>query len=376
MGTAIDPCALAAFLDDLYTAAAEGSGWDSVGERLAVLLGGRTSAMILTLADHPPALLGTSGIPEHGGRQYNDYFHRIDPWVTLAQVQPKFRAIVGSEVMGEREFRHTEYCTDFASRFGLHHLLGALVPLGAHPANALALTVHRPADGDPFEVEDGYQLNQLLPHLQRAGQLYLRVRQLEQRAHTGFAALEALPYGVIVASRSGEICFANAIANRLARDGQGLILGKRGVGLQASDPEESQTLRQRVREAADGGSGGALRITRRINDTTLAVLVLPLPPPYRELSGEIGLALVIVKNLADDKPPAASWPKMLWGLTEAEAQVALALFAGDDVEEIAQQRQVSVATVRTQIRQILMKTGASNLRGLIRQLAQLAGLAK
>ncbi|MGZ8250059.1 LuxR C-terminal-related transcriptional regulator [Methylomagnum sp.] len=54
----------------------------------------------------------------------------------------------------------------------------------------------------------------------------------------------------------------------------------------------------------------------------------------------------------------------------------MAIFAGHDAEEIAVQRGVSITTVRTQIRQILAKTGASNLRDLARRLAGLPGTSK
>ena len=52
--------------------------------------------------------------------------------------------------------------------------------------------------------------------------------------------------------------------------------------------------------------------------------------------------------------------------------MALALVAGRSAEEIAAERRVSVPTVRTQIRQILAKTGALHLRDLVRLLAGLA----
>ena len=63
--------------------------------------------------------------------------------------------------------------------------------------------------------------------------------------------------------------------------------------------------------------------------------------------------------------------QQLFALTAAEAGVALALAAGRSAEEIAGERAVSLPTVRTQIRQILEKTGALHLRELVRLLAAL-----
>ncbi|MGZ8243825.1 helix-turn-helix transcriptional regulator [Methylomagnum sp.] len=373
----MDQESVEAFLEGLYAAAIETDGWARVGERLAELIEGRTSGLILMLAGQAATLLSTSGFPEGAERLYSEYFHQVDPWQKLATDQPKFRPIIGAEVVPEREFRRSEYYADFASRIGLGHMLGAIVPLGPSETDALAITVHRPYDAQPFGEKESRRLTQLLPHIQRAGQLYLRVRDLEFRAQTGFAALEALPYGVVVASRTGEVLFANAAAERLARHGGGLVLGKRGCGLGAANPREARTLRGLVHDAAGGGAGGTLRLTRFSDGAAFAVLVSPLRLPYRDaMLRQVEAALVIVKDLAEEEPPAVSCLKTLWGLTEAEARVALALFAGRDAEEIAVQRGVSITTVRTQIRQILAKTGASNLRDLARRLAGLPGTSK
>jgi DNA-binding CsgD family transcriptional regulator len=83
------------------------------------------------------------------------------------------------------------------------------------------------------------------------------------------------------------------------------------------------------------------------------------------------LALVLITDPADGPVLTASALHQLFGLTSAEASVALALAAGRSAEEIAAERAVSLPTVRTQIRQILAKTGALHVRDLVRLLAGL-----
>jgi hypothetical protein len=71
-------------------------------------------------------------------------------------------------------------------------------------------------------------------------------------------------------------------------------------------------LRQLVHDAADGGAGGAMRLTRHSNGAAFSVLVSPLPPPYRDPTLRLlGTALVIIKDLADEKPPAVSCLKVI-----------------------------------------------------------------
>jgi DNA-binding NarL/FixJ family response regulator len=64
----------------------------------------------------------------------------------------------------------------------------------------------------------------------------------------------------------------------------------------------------------------------------------------------------------------------LFGLTRAEAEVARALSGGATKRAVAAARGLREATVRTQVRAVLDKTGAANLRDLERLLAGLRGM--
>ena len=64
----------------------------------------------------------------------------------------------------------------------------------------------------------------------------------------------------------------------------------------------------------------------------------------------------------------------LFGLTRAEAEVAQALTGGTSTVAVAARRGLSEATVRSQVRAVLDKTGAANLRDLERLLTSLQGM--
>ena len=92
-----------------------------------------------------------------------------------------------------------------------------------------------------------------------------------------------------------------------------------------------------------------LRVTRRTKPP-LAVLVAPLPTrlaPATALAP--ALALVLSTGPADGPVLAEPALQQLFGLTMAEAGVALALAAGRSAEEIAGARGVGLPTVRTEV---------------------------
>jgi DNA-binding CsgD family transcriptional regulator len=65
----------------------------------------------------------------------------------------------------------------------------------------------------------------------------------------------------------------------------------------------------------------------------------------------------------------------LFGLTPAEAQLAVALLAGKRLARIAAERGVQLPTVRNQLRAVLAKTGTGRQAELVRLLASLPALA-
>ncbi|HVB84289.1 MAG TPA: LuxR C-terminal-related transcriptional regulator, partial [Rhodanobacteraceae bacterium] len=79
-------------------------------------------------------------------------------------------------------------------------------------------------------------------------------------------------------------------------------------------------------------------------------------------------AMVVIKKLQPRRKDGA-FLRAQYGLTPAEADVAVAFIAGATLERLAQSRKTALSTVRTQIRAITAKLGASNLQDLIRKAA-------
>jgi DNA-binding NarL/FixJ family response regulator len=109
----------------------------------------------------------------------------------------------------------------------------------------------------------------------------------------------------------------------------------------------------------------------------LAALVTPLPRRMLGKAGELagrvaGQALILLRELsASQEPPKAELLRNLFGFTPAEAEVARALVGGATRSMVAVKRGTQVSTVRTQVRSVLEKTGATNLRDLQRLLSRL-----
>lgn len=62
----------------------------------------------------------------------------------------------------------------------------------------------------------------------------------------------------------------------------------------------------------------------------------------------------------------------MFGLTRAEAEIAIALHAGQEPDEIARRRAVALETVRGQVKSLLSKSGARNQKRLVALLSRIA----
>lgn len=83
-------------------------------------------------------------------------------------------------------------------------------------------------------------------------------------------------------------------------------------------------------------------------------------------------AILLEPLVGDWNSEAASLLARGFGLTGAEVEIAAALTEGNTPAEIAEQRDVALSTVRSQIKALLAKTGAASQTDLVRLLASLS----
>ncbi|MFH5926468.1 hypothetical protein [Roseomonas xinghualingensis] len=377
-----------------YDAATGSTSWHEVGLSLKACFGAATAS--LWLGDPGSGqieMLYAENLPQEATQAYIAHFHTKDPWtngalLTAKQAPDKIQpALLGHQILPYEAYRRSEFYADFARDIGLYHLVGTVLPVG--DAGFLPLGLHRPEGSPPFTEMDRAALDNLLPHLHRALRLRHRLRQANLGEAAGIATLEALPLAAIVVDRDLRVVFANAAAEALNRNGSGLRLLRTApppspVLIRAAQAAEATALSNLLRAVALAQSaGGSLRITPESeaaspSSPSLAVLVTHLParlapaPVSDGRRAVPGHALVIAREIGSIRRPAPALLADLFGLSLAEASVAAALAGGTSAESVAEERKVEVSTIRGQIRTILGKTGAANLRDLERILATLA----
>lgn len=228
----------------------------------------------------------------------------------------------------------------------------------------------------PATEAERAEMAQLTLHLRRAVRLRARLAIAEAMQAASSAALQASDTGVILVTAGGRIVYADAAAQRLA-ESVGLQLEPRRGALQALDPSATQYLHGLVHDAAAGGGGGDM-LMRATDGSAVALAVCSLAngalgageldeaadQGTAQTPGQIsGQALVTLRRLAQ-VPASAKRVAALFGLTRAEADVAVAVAAGQQVAAVAAGRGVSASTVQAQVRSALGKAGVPGVQEL------------
>ena len=371
----------------IYQAGAGDGSWLDVGQRVCRLMDAERALLNLGGPSGPRNLLMP---PDGSEAAYAAHFHAADPYAAkarydfaTARVHHLGNAKLGAELVAETDFLHSEFYFDFARLHGRRHVIGGMAGI----LEATPVLVFRGDDAGAFDETHVRLLKALMPHVQRAIELRARLGRDGEAVALSRAALDALPVGVSVVDGELKIRFINDLARRyLAGPDAGLFSLRSGphagsgVYLAAMAREEAGLLRRLVASATSGGTGGAMRVTSR-NGAAVALMVAPAP---RGLADDVRgtedggvrdpLALIILRPLDSKVVPQVDMLCEMFGFSRAEAEVAVALSGGARAEDVARRRRVSLMTVRSQIRSILGKSEAENLRDFERTMATLGTL--
>jgi PAS domain-containing protein/DNA-binding CsgD family transcriptional regulator len=361
---------LESVVGSLYDAAADPERWPAALTASADLLGAVGAQFFLWDKQQnitPFAIVGR--LPEEGNEAYLRYYSAFD-----TRRQALERVAVGKVAaydleFDEGRFRKSEFFNDFLVPHGVPYVAGSRL---LHTAGQSAvIAVLRDFRQGPFGHGEIATLERLVPHLQRAARLHLRMHEMRLQSQAVEGALDRLPFGVVIADATGRALIVNRAAEEMTAARDGLLL--RDGRLAAARTEETAALTRHVAEAVrtasrrNGQGGGALLVSRPSGRRPFALLIAPLSPDVTlAVQHQAPAALILVTDL-DSRPELLGKRLVeLFGLTPAEACLAVALAGGKRLEDVAEERGVRMPTLRTQLRAILDKTGTRRQVDLMR----------
>jgi DNA-binding CsgD family transcriptional regulator len=216
----------------------------------------------------------------------------------------------------------------------------------------LVLSWQREYGKDPFEDSLIAQLDLLRPHLARTMLTSARLQLERARATTD--ALEMLGLPALVFNDAGKVIAANSLIEALS----GLIHWRARDRMAFTNLAVDALFKQ-ASEAIDHNGATTPRSFVVRNDQGVSSMVGHVIPIRRDARDILAMCsgVLMLTPLTRAKAPPVELVQSLFDLTPAEARVARSLTTGKSIEQIAVESGVALATVRTQVRGVLEKTG-------------------
>lgn len=356
-------------LDLLYESAATPDVWQEFLSRLAEVMEATHAAVLLNDSlNRQYNIAFQSGFTSEAQKMYSEVAHddlllrraiAKRPWVGIGQSLARDEELIKSYV-------YNEYM-----RFqDIFHECGSLITYDGSASEGL--TVLRPQRAGRFTKSHVKLLTLLVPHIRRALRLHSKMIDFKIAAESLRAAVDAVSTAVILLDSAGCVLHANPSARRILESGDGLVIQERRV--QAQSIQESQVLRQLISTAlAPNFQAGQVEIgttsIRRRKGSPFEVLIMPLKS-HHVLPGKRTAAVMFVVDPNHRVRPAKELLEKLYGLTPAEARVAVQLSNGAPLQEVSDKLGVSRNTLKTQISGLYGKLGINRQSDLVRILAQ------
>lgn len=202
----------------------------------------------------------------------------------------------------------------------------------------------------------------LTPHLVRACELNAQLGAAVATSEKFDALLEAVDGAVLVLDGRGRLLTVNAGASAMLRSGGLIRVGGSGQ-MRFVAPQANtawlRTLGEALNaQAMNGGSAHVLRVIDGGATSTVTVLPLRLMAAGWHHTEHAARVLVVIKRTdAVTALPSKPLLRAMYGLSSAEADVALKIASGGDVHTAAEDAGVARATVRNQLQSAMQKMG-------------------
>jgi DNA-binding CsgD family transcriptional regulator len=298
--------------------------------------------------------------------EYNKHYYALDPFVDL----PQDRVVTVQELIGDANWRESEFYKQFLKPLDILHALGA--DIRTDDGLECRLRVARPHREPPFSENDKALCTIVLPHLKRAVRLHsqLEVMDSERRLYAG--TVDRMLVGTVTLDETGAVLKSNPVAEEMLHEGDGLRLVN-GV-LRADLVAENRELQRLVKQALSGNTGGkaavvdAISITRKSTRGKLGVLVRSLPNTGSSKAKRRPSVALFIRDAERKSDASREMVRRLFDLTPAEASLALSLANGLTLDEAADGLHIRKNTARAHLRAIFSKIGVTRQTTLVRVL--------
>ena len=326
-----------------------------------------SSSFLIWESSNPPRarFVAASGLAAGVQEMYSAVYAGDNPWSKRIMQFRNGSVIDTDEIMSREEFADSALSRDFLGPWGIGRMVAVL--LDRQGGERLGLILPGPAECDVSGLKRGLRV--LAPHLQRALRISHRLASSELATDAAIAAVNRSPFAILSLDASLTILAANARVKDYEKSGLITVAGNRLGFVHPATHEKLIALQHSLPptgvafQAVDAKGRDCPVLGARIE-----------PNRARAIGGvKAGAALIITLGSSPGEMPVVEIDKMAqwYGLTPAEARLAVAITAGQSLQDYAAERATSINAARFLLKGVFRKTGVSSQAQLVAMLARL-----
>lgn len=311
--------------------------------------------------------------PAYGG-QYLSYYHQVDPWLDCVRSMESGQPLRGTQIVPDNTMRRTEHFNDFLKPQDIRFLLTGFS--GRKSTRMDILSVFHRVKEDDFDSRSVRIFEILIEHVAQALNVERALEGARVCSRELGAVLDSVPKAILLLNRSGAVIYANAAADRLLSAADGLSVSDRR--LEATSPGARKSLDRLLRDAVvvpfpTRHKRRVTKVPRISGGHPYVVRAAPIETTpdiadTNDLPNSPHLLVTISDPEAQHSAPAAGELQVIYGLTPAEANLAVELSRGATLARVAERQGIAVSTVRKYLRSVFDKTGTHRQAELVQRL--------
>lgn len=366
-------------ISNIYDCAVNDTRWDEVIDKTVSYAGARGAllgAVSVSEASTAPAWSLASGSQcwrdlSYEQREYikaNFLPHQLKTWKMLSEKDKLGFVFDGS---GYQETAHLMKREDYVFRREQLGIVRSIVfRLNSDLGWFDSLAVHFGLEYQTVPRQSQLLLTEIVPHVSKSVELARTFGLLKQQYKAVLGALDHVSIGLCIVLSNRVVAVSNTEALRIF-DEVGVVRLDEQKRLVSNSKQTNDLLNQAIDKANNMPAISSLEYENvfRIEDNN-SRSVLVETTHLRDSQGELGeplnCVLVSIVDLENTNPINTDRLSKVYALTSAETAVCSLLVRGHTNGEIAEHRNVSPQTIKTQVSSIYIKTAVHNRLGLIR----------
>ncbi len=325
------------------------------------------------------------GMPDDFLARYAQLIQGCDAWsAALERQQDAALSRGGSlsqQLVGTAALRKGAFYADYLRPLGIDAMVNSIVEaspeVGMH-----VLALYNDLGQSEFTPEQFARLRAATPWVRSLMRAQRRLQQAQRHSSALERALDQLPLGVMHVNRRGDLRYLNEHARVwLGIQDACRILQRGAQGWQARQPQQLGQIHPALVPLLGASLTTQTPVSARLQPqhagapATLVALAAPLRGAGAgPEAGEPLAQFVLVPETPPHAGATVSVCSALYGLTPAEAALLPLLLQGMTPREMADNRQVKMPTVRSQLASLYAKTGTRGQAELAQRVLRVAAL--